>query len=190
MQSVSAAQWWRDNRTLAHIVPPGTGSGPEGFSIADMILHFMPLGVVLDFGCGTGRLAQYFAPSMYIGVDINRVAIAHCVNAYPNRRFEIADEMLPRADCAFAYTVLLHVPDEELSGTLLRLAAAVSRVLVVEILGRKWRRDGEPATFNRTQYDYEIAFREVGMQLTAAREYPYKRYGGVSITALDFRRTS
>lgn len=189
MKFASALDWWRANKTLAHIVPPGTGDGPEGFLIPDMLLDFTPFGHVLDFGCGTGRLAVYFWPSSYTGVDINPAAIAHCVEAYPERRFVLAGEVLPHADTALAYTVLLHVPDDELPSTLWRLSSAAPRVLVVEILGRKWRREGEPATFNRSRYDYEMAFRDhAGMDLVTALEYPYKRYGGVSITAMDFRR--
>lgn len=187
--SADALAWWRNNESLAHIVPPGTGNGPEGFDICEALHEFVsPHETVLDFGCGVGRLTRCFAPDRYVGVDVNLSALLRAEEHHPEHHYEYVQDELPRADVALAYTVLLHVPDDALDGVITRLARAVRRVLVVEILGRKWRRDGVPATFNRTLDDYAAAFAGHGMHLLGHKGYPYLRYGGVNITAMDFER--
>lgn len=147
----------------------------------------IPAGRVLDFGCGDGRLAEAFEPGRYCGVDINPHAIAACRRNYPGRRFELAETELPLADCALAYAVLLHVPDEELAAVIDRLARAVPRVVVVEILGRHWRGTGLPMVFNRELHEYVAAFAVAEMALQRSIGRPYHRYGGATITFMDFR---
>jgi SAM-dependent methyltransferase len=185
----TAARWWRENAALEHLTPPGT-RGAEGFDVHAALRDEIPSGTVLDFGCGDGRLAEAFGPERYLGVDINPHAIGYCQGKYRGWRFELAAAELPAADCALAYTVLLHVPDGELAATVRRLCAAAPRVLVAEILGRKWRGPGEPAVFNRDLDDYLLPFWRAGMALVAMRERPYARYGGVPITFMEFRRGS
>lgn len=186
-----ATQWWRDNAGLAHIVPPGTGNGPEAFSVRAALHEFVrPHETVLDFGCGVGRNTRCFVPERYVGVDVNLSALLQCEAHHPQYRFELAEDVLPRADVALAYTVLLHVPDDALDVTVARLAHAVRRVIVVEILGRKWRGKpgANPQTFNRELQEYVDTFADHGMDFGELRTWPYARYGGVNITAMEFRR--
>lgn len=193
MQHGDAERWWRDNHSLSHIVPPGTGVGPEDFNVCVVLRGLIGSGSVLDFGCGVGRLARCFAADRYIGVDVNTHALDYCRKHVPTHTFMRVDAgPLPRAHCVLAYTVLLHIPDAELPSVVERLSVAAPRVLVVEILGRQWRgKPGStPATFNRELSDYASTFDAVGMPLHRAEHYPYKRYGGVSITAMDFQRAS
>ena len=68
-------------------------------------------GTVVEFGCGDGRLAEFFDPQKYYGWDINPAAIDAARQGQPRHTFGYQ----PReADIALAYTVLLHVPDPQL----------------------------------------------------------------------------
>lgn len=134
-------------------------------------------------------MVEAFPPERYVGVDINPHAIAFCRDKQPARRFELAGEVLPVADTALAYAVLLHVPDGSVAGVIGRLMAAAPRALVVEILGRNWRSERKlPLCYNRTQEDYVDLFARSGASLARASSKPYNRYGGVRISFLDFRR--
>lgn len=186
MEIVEATErFWRENVGLRYLTP-ADARWPEGFNVHATLRDLVPSGVVLDFGCGDGRMTLAFPPERYVGVDINPHALATCRETYPLHRFEDAALALPAADVALCYTVLLHVPDEGLAATVARLAVAAPRVLVVEILGRKWRSGGKsPPVFNRESADYARAFS--GMTLRSFSK-PYLRYGGVEITFMDFRR--
>lgn len=53
-------------------------------------------GKVLDLGCGSGRLIDFFdsqgmRPSQYLGVDFSEELIKEAQNAYPNYRFMVQD---------------------------------------------------------------------------------------------------
>jgi SAM-dependent methyltransferase len=180
---VDVNRFWQENVALAHITPPNV-RWPEGFDVIQTLRSEIPDGTVLDFGCGDGRMVGAFEPERYIGVDINAHAVTHCRKAFPEHRFELAG-VLPTADTALCYTVLLHVPDDEIKQTAVRLMQAAQRVLVVEILGRKWRGSGLPPVFQREAEEYEQAFSGMRLHSTTARLY--RRYGGVEITFLDFR---
>lgn len=181
-----ALDFWRNNRSLAHITPPGA-RWAEGFDPIAVLREEIPSGSVLDFGCGDGRLAEAFPQDRYTGVDVNPHAVAFCRSKWPARRFLLAEGELPKADVALASVVLLHIPDANIVATGRRLLAAAPRVLVVEILGREWRGGrGHPACFNRSLEDYEAIFSGAKLERLVAR--PYRRYGGVSITFMDFRR--
>jgi SAM-dependent methyltransferase len=187
----TASAFWRTNVELAHLTPSGA-RWAEGPGVARELIERMPRGTrVLDFGCGDGRLVPFFHPADYHGVDINPHAIAACRSAYPRYSFDLYTAQLAlAAQAALCYTVLLHVPDEELSEALARLTTAAPRVLVVEILGRKWRSTGGvPATFNRSREDYSAAFGAHGFVLWDTVEFDYARYEpGTKITLLEYRR--
>ena len=185
--TTSSAQYWRDNTELAHITPPGARFA-EGFDVFAMLRMCIPDGQVLDFGCGDARLAPAFESWRYTGCDVNPAALDAAREDCPRHAFKADSLVLPFVATVLAYTVLLHVPDDEIGEVVRRLALAARRVLVVEILGREWRRDGDPPVFNRYGEDYESLFDAAGMKLAASVDMPYERYGGVNITFLDFRR--
>lgn len=182
-----SADFWRMNSRLEHITPPGTRF-PEGFDVLELLRLKFPSGSVLDFGCGDGRMAPAFSAERYVGVDVNPHAIEACRRSFPGWRFEIAAEDLPAADAALAWTVLLHLDDEEVKRAADRLARAAPRIVVVEIPGRKWRGGrGQPACYNREVDDYERLFSVFGVWLRTLQMLPYGRYGGTEIAVMDFR---
>ena len=183
-----STDYWKQKRALSHITP-GADRWPEGEDFPNWLAGALP-GIVLEFGCGTGRLARGFSPNRYIGVDVSPHALELAVAAAPDYDFRLIAEhdVLPKADAAFAHTVLLHVPDLDLPAVVSRLAVAAPRVLVSEIMGRRWRRTGNPPVYNREPEAYVEAF--AGADMTRGRRWvrPYHRYGGVELTALEFVR--
>lgn len=187
---VSATAYWRTPKALGHITPPGD-RWPEGRGFPAWLAGLVgDAAAVIEFGCGVGRLADAFPAERYTGVDVSRHAIRRARKEAWGHRFLVVEDgdPLPRADVLFAHTVLLHVPDDALPGVVARLATAAPRVLVSEIMGRQWRRPGDPPVFNRAAEEYERAFEASGMLLAATHRRPYHRYGGVDLTVLEFTR--
>lgn len=165
---------------------PGGAAWPEGEDFPAWIgARVGSDGRLVDFGCGIGRLAGGFAPGRYLGLDISPMAVAAARAAWPDHRFEtmLPGEVVPEAEVALCHTVLLHVDDVALAATVASLAAC-RRVVVCEILGRRWRRDGLPPVFNREVEDYQAAFAPRPLVAVAERHYP--RYGGAVLSALTF----
>lgn len=142
-----AADFWRANSSLRDITPEGERFPEVGLFDA---LRRACRGTVFEFGCGDGRLSPAFEPSSYAGFDINLHALAAARASNPAYRY--VSEWEP-ADTFLAHTVLLHVPDDEI-GAVLDRAKTYSRVVIGEILGRKWRRRGDPPVFNREAAEY------------------------------------
>lgn len=180
--------YWSSRRALSHITP-GRTEWPEGEGYGTWLAAVMPYTVV-EFGCGTGRLAAAFGPERYIGVDVSAYALREARARLPSHDFrQIAgSDELPEADAAFAHTVLLHVPDGDLATVVMRLAASAPCVLVGEIMARRWRRLGDPPVYNREPGEYTAAFAAAGMTLREHHEWPYHRYGGVTLDVLEFER--
>lgn len=103
----------------------------------------------------------------------------------PSHRFVAVDcdDDLPRAEVTLAHTVLLHVPDDALAGVIARFTSP--RVIVSEILGRHWRRAGDPPVFNREAEEYVSAFAP-RYRLAARLEWPYPHYRDTDLTLMEF----
>ena len=170
----SVAEFWKAQNGLRHITPRGK-ENPEGPWLGEYLSEVASHGRVLEFGCGPGRLASGFEPESYIGVDINQRAIEHAKAGNPAHRFELVQDELPEADVCLLHTVLLHVPDDELDPLLARLRAPV--VYMSEMLGREWRREGDPPVFNRDLDDYVRAFGAHGYTLRSISQRIYQHYG-------------
>jgi len=170
----SVADFWKAQNGLRHITPRGKAN-PEGPWLGTYLSEVASHGLVLEFGCGPGRIACGFDPESYIGVDINPRALEHAGTRNPGYRFELVQDELPDADVCLFHTVLMHVPDDELGAVLKRLRAPV--VYVSEMLGREWRRDGDPPVFNRDLDDYVLAFGALGYGLSNVRNRIYEHYG-------------
>lgn len=184
---MSTVEYWRSRAGLQHITP-GKDTWPEGEDFGAWLVELMP-GAVLEFGCGTGRLARAFPVERYIGVDVSSHALG-AARAQSQHDFrEVGEhETLPVADYAFAHTVLLHVSDDDISAVAARLVSAAPTVFVSEIMDRKWRRRGNPPVFNREYSDYIDIFRDAGMAQCVARTHPYHRYQDAYLTVLEFHR--
>ncbi len=142
---------------------------------------------MVEFGCGIGRLAGCFDPEQYIGVDASGLAVAQAKVNRPSHRFAVIDTfgLLPIANVTLAHTVLLHVPDAALSGVIDRFESP--RVIVSEILGRHWRRLGDPPVFNREMLDYEAAF-SPRYRIVRRQAWPYPHYRDTDLTVMEFSR--
>lgn len=159
------SDYWRSNADLAHITPPGERFPEIGLHKA---LQEAVRGSVFEFGCGDGRLSPLFHEMAYTGFDINPAALAKAREANPAHRY--TDDWAD-ADTFLAYTVLLHVPDDEIQAVIDR-AKVYKRVVIGEITGRKWRRTGNPPVFNREIADYEAL---IGGKCEVI-SVPYPRY--------------
>ena len=93
--------------------------------------------------------------------------------------FRLIDDKSPITEdlgyVLFAHNVLMHIPDEELDAQLARFE--VPRVIVSEVLGRRWRRAGDPPVFNREIEEYVRAFDRVGYEVTRCQYRPTPHYG-------------
>ncbi len=114
----------------------------ETGNIGDNEAMMMVDGPVLDYGCGLGRLAPKF--KVYTGADIapHRVLKARELN--PDREFRYVKDHTElggkRYGSILLHSVLQHVPDREIKDTLDTLCRLSNRIIVVEHLGRVWRR--------------------------------------------------
>lgn len=164
--SLSPTDYWRGNSRLREITPKGERFPEVGLFEA---LGRHCTGSVFEFGCGDGRLSPTFPADRYVGFDINPHAIAAARVANPAHRYVTDWE---RADTWLAHTVLLHVPDDEI-GAVIDRAKQYPRIVIGEVMGRKWRRAGDPPVFNREAHEYvEMVGRDCETVLI-----PYPRYG-------------
>ena len=159
-------EFWRANSNLRDITPSGERFPEAGLFQA---LGSACRGSVFEFGCGDGRLAPAFPAESYAGFDVNEAALAAARRANPAYRF--GNEWV-EADTWLAHTVLLHVPDDAIGGVLAR-AQAYDRIVIGEVMGRQWRRPGDPPVFNREAHEYVEL---VGRELIEAIAVPYPRY--------------
>ena len=160
-------QYWRQNTGLREITPAGERFPEVGLFEA---LSAACLGVVFEFGCGDGRLSPAFDPDHYVGYDINPAALAAARKANPAHRYS---EQWEPADTFLAHTVMLHVPDGIAEDVLWRAKTQYRRIVIGEVMGRKWRRPGNPPVFNREADEYAAMLRLDQVVVPV----PYPRYG-------------
>lgn len=183
-----ARAYWRENRGLGAITPAGK-DWPEGNGFAQWFPMLVGDGAVLEYGCGTGRLATLFDPERYVGVDVSRVAIHVARLRCPAHSFVLApDTTAGGFRTAFAHTVLLHIHDDDIGASVGWLCEQAPRVLVSEIMSRKWRRPGDPPVFNREPAEYDTLFAERAYRLSLRLDQPYAHYPGELLTLLEFTR--
>ena len=131
-------------------------------------------------GCGTGRLCEAFPPDQYVGIDISEAALASARWNHRGYRFELPDGQI--GDTALLYTVLLHIADDDLADFVAAIPAR--RVVVAEVMGRAWRREGNPPVYNREPAEYEAAFSD--RALVEVVERPYLHYPDTTIAFMVF----
>lgn len=168
--------YWRANSQLKHITPPGETMPEVGLND---VLPKVCTGTVFEFGCGYGRLAKMFDPDAYVGFDVNPVAIAEAKLGNPRHRFT---DWWHKEDTFLAHTVLLHIADDDLRDIAPQIKQ-YPRIVVGEIMGRRWRRPGNPPVFNREVAEYEDIF---GLK-AEQHKVPYPRYS-THLTILVFQQ--
>lgn len=177
-----AADFWREQNGIRHITPAGKAN-PEGAWLLPYLADVQAHGRVVEIGCGPGRLACAFKPDAYLGVDLNERSIADARARNPQHAFDVVKDELPQADAYLLHTVLMHVPDDELDALIGRMKAPV--VCVSEMMGREWRRDGDPPVFNRDPSEYVQAFQAHGYALSKSTTQIYAHYQK-PMTLLEF----
>lgn len=186
--SRAAAEYWRSGAGLGNITPHDK-AWPEGEDFGAALSTLIGGESVLEFGCGIGRLAKLFAAQSYIGIDICAEAIEIARANLPHHRFSVIDEKssLPVCDVTLLHTVLLHIPDGELNAIVNRLTSR--RVIVSEVMGRHWRRDGELPVFNREADEYTMAFAS-RYDLARITRLRYPHYENTDLTIMEFDKIS
>lgn len=162
---MNPTKYWQSNDKLEHITPPAMRWPEVGLNEA---LSKACTGSVFEFGCGDGRLSSLFNSRIYSGYDINQHALAQAkIN---NPRHEYVSEW-KEADTILAYTVLLHISDNDIQ-LIIDKMKSYKRIVIGEITGRQWRRKGNPPVFNREISEY---INMIGLVPNIIK-VPYMRY--------------
>lgn len=162
-----------------HIIPATGTEFPEGFDVGEVLRRFIEPGQsVIEFGCGVGRIARFFEPAQYLGIDINPGAVAAARARNPRHQHRIWDigYALPRTDTVLIYTVLLHVSDDAIASILKTVVDSADIVIIAEIMDSRWRREGNPPVFNRDTEEYCRLMNELGYYLASHEKHAYARY--------------
>lgn len=162
---MTPTQYWQANDKLQHITPPNERHPEIGLANA---LSMACKGYVFEFGCGDGRLSGLFNSLMYYGYDINDHAVKKAQQNNPRHKY-VSD--WHEATTVLAYTVLLHISDEEIKPIIDKMKT-YERIVIGEITGRKWRRSGNPPVFNREISEY---IEMIGV-IPNIIKVPYPRY--------------
>lgn len=173
---MTSEEFWKTSGTQS-IIPQGFGQFPEGFDVREEIrsmVEKVDYSSVIDFGCGYGRLCESFSSNKYLGVDINEEALLIARQKYEQYQFSLSNKDPKYADLYLAYTVFLHFTDKELNETLKNIKC--KWLIVAEVLGKEWRRDGLPPVYNRDLSDYIKILRSHDFVLEKHVKKPYKRY--------------
>ena len=131
------------------------------------------------FGCRYGRLSKAFDSDKYIGVDLNLKALKVVRKNNPQYRYEdifINSKNYPDSDLVNAFFVFLHLDDDDFEDALIKLSKNNRYIIISEIMGREWRRDGLPPVFCREKEEYIKYLNKYGFELYKEYDKPYKRY--------------
>ena len=163
--------WENDN--LKNIKPTST-EFPEGFDprcVLKEITADITFSSIVDFGCGYGRLCEAWDNTKYTGIDISEIAVNEAIKKNPTYVFK--NYSTPAADLYVAYTVFLHLSNDQLKKEL--RAIQTKYFIIAEILGSEWSNNGKgnPPTYNRDDYDI---MKEFGFEMIKEVRRPYARY--------------
>jgi SAM-dependent methyltransferase len=175
--------FWKNN-SLANIKPEIGEEFPEGWNVIEFFKNFMTpenYGETIEIGCGYGRLCEAFDSRAYLGLDISPIAIKQAIALNPLYDFKLITEdtlnkFYPHSRTKLLYTVLLHQSDEDIKEAVENLCATSRRIIVAEICGRDWRREGNPPVFNRNAEEYINMFQDYGRGISTIIKKPYIRY--------------
>lgn len=178
----TASDYWKIEGLL-NIVPTHSNN-PEGFNVVEFVKSLFNDGeTITDFGCGIGRISSAFDSEKYYGYDINEKALS--IASINNPGYEFGNKLY-YLDAVLFYTVLLHIPDSDMDSLISSISS--KKVVVAEIMGRDWRRDGSPPVFNRNEVEYISMFESHGFKLTSHIYKPYNYYKDTNITFLVFEK--
>ena len=193
--------FWQGEDGIRNVIPRSGRSGefPElpGFDPRKILPDIIRGRPVCEVGCGYGRLASAFESGNYIGVDCNVAAIAKAKRGFPDHTFHVLEEYkYPPTMVKFAYTVAMHIPDDEYREFIVAMCDSTGdQIVIAEILGSGKRRSLEKkkegyihATFGRNLEDHAFEFNVHGWSLVTFHNYQYPGKG--QFTFLDFRKSN
>jgi len=162
--------------SLKHIKPKTGEEFPEGWDVSDFLKIIIEEDSISEIGCGYGRLCKAFSKDQYFGFDLSPAAIKEARKINPEYKFKIMEfgGKSNATDWTLFYTVLLHVRDEDLDEIIKSIIS--KKVIVGEIMDKKWRHNSKPPCFNRDPINYLDAFKSNGFQLIEEIKKPYNRY--------------
>jgi SAM-dependent methyltransferase len=122
-------QYWIERHKQLHKDPRSVGNltatleanikGEEQWQqVANAVAEMLPIGSVLDIGCGYGRVAHQFIFNghRYTGIDVSPDAIARATSEHPAGTFFSADalqwEPPQQFDIVLAFYVYVHFVDD------------------------------------------------------------------------------
>ena len=179
---MDTTEFWK-NRGHEYIKPTTGGEFPEGWDVKSYLTELCDGKLVTEIGCGVGRLSPAFPPEHYIGIDICTSALEIAEENNRDYKYILHNQgdSYPPADVRLVYTVLLHIDDDCIGDFIENLCQDPAtwhtlRVIVAEIMGRKWRRPGNPPVFNREADEYITLFEKCGFEKDYHNEKVYERY--------------
>ena len=86
---------------------------------------------VLDYGCGTGRLAEFFTPDRYVGFDSEKTMLDVARREYPSYRFVSALEN-ERADVVVCNSVVQYQDGEHWTAVVADVVRRADRAALIE----------------------------------------------------------
>ena len=158
-------------------IKPTSNEFPEGFDVLGTlkkIANELNYESIVELGCGYGRLSTAFDKDKYIGTDISDRA---CDKArVKNPTYTYQEYSHPKADIYLAYTVFLHLTDEQVHNELKQINSKY--FIISEILGNEWANNGKGGvpTYNRELEQYNSIMKEHGYELSYEVNHLYKRY--------------
>lgn len=179
--------YWNDHGF--DLITPRNLDNPEGFDVGAALHEFID-GTVYEVGSGTGRIAKFFDPAIYTGMDINHNAVDLASRLMPDYTFKAGslDTVFDDADYTLFYTVLLHVPDDLIDDVVQNIRS--DKVLVCEIMNPKYRKESDEYTISnqRDLETYQDLFDAYGFKLSRSVQYNYAYYKNEKITFALFER--
>lgn len=188
---------WQGADGIKNVIPRAGRKGefPEkpGFSPYE-VLQAMIVSPVVEIGCGYGRLAPAFFHERYTGLDPNEAAIERARWEHPAYQFDVlAGYTFPVSEAKLAYTVAMHIPDDEYQDFVEELCNTTThQIVIAEILGRHLRKELTEkdegishATFGRDLLDHENEFLKHNWGLAEMKQFPYPGKGNFSF--LNFK---
>lgn len=165
-----AIDQWNGKNGMRLLYPKRHGVWPMGDS-PDAIAEYCK-GKVCEVGCGNGRCSMAFKPEQYIGVDINKNAIQEAKKLYPEYKFETIGwyDSYPKADTYLFYTVMLHIPDDELLSVFKKIESD-KRIVIFETMMKEYR-NKDRGNYQRNIEDYTKVVNRVGRKVLNLIELP------------------
>lgn len=181
-RKVEPYKYWQSGMGINHVTPKNL-SWPEGESFPHYVKAHVGERSILDYGCGKGRFAGYFASSRYVGYDICSIFLDEARSVYPEHRF-VDNLSNIDTDVTLAHTVFLHISDDKILEVIKGIRSQT--IIVCEVLGGRYRNDGNPPVFNRDLEEYIDMMK--GYRLKFQTNLPYSCYNNRQLTFLEFER--